>query len=352
MAPSETRMIQVLVAEGILLYVAIMVYFGHGVWLWRSEKRAGPKLARAQATIIEMLGASQLVPREIKSLRGLSQQLQIKLISDIAPNLSGEHRKWLAAVAEDLGLAAHARAGCRSKRWWKRLEGARLLTMLGADEDVLAALLKDRHPEVRAQATEWSADHPTLGVTTSLIALLEDPKGLPPFAIRDALLRMGTTVVESLAEYIASHSGRRVEEALEVAAGLADHRFMEPALSLSRDESPRVRATVARLMGALGGNLAVETLVSLLEDREPQVRAAAARATGELGYWPSAGTLAGLLQDPNWEVRRETGVALRALGAPGNLLLRCSLSDPNPDAVEMARLVLDLSNPAESAAKA
>ncbi len=94
---------------------------------------------------------------------------------------------------------------------------------------------------------------------------------------------------------------------------IAVHRFMEPALALSRDESPRVRATVAKLMGALGGNPGVETLVSLLEDREPQVRAAAARAIGELGHWPSAGTLATLLRDPSWEARREAGVTCSEL---------------------------------------
>ena len=351
MALSESLMLQVLAAEGILLCVASVVYFSHGVRLWWRRKRDAPKVARARATIIDALGASRLAPGEIESLRGLTPQLQIKLIGDLTPNLSGEHRKWLAAVAEDLGLAARARAGCRRNRWWKRLEGARLLTMLGADEDVLATLLKDRHPMVRAQAAEWAADHLTPEVAAGLIALLADPKGLRPFAIRDALLRMGNSVVEPLAEYIASHSGPRVEEALEVAAGLADHRFMEPALALSQDECPPVRAAVARLMGALGGNPGVETLMSLLKDPEPQVRAAAARATGELGHWPSAATLAAALRDPSWEVRRETGVALRALGAPGNLLLRRSLNDPNPDAVDMARLVLDLSNPVGSAAK-
>ena len=136
-----------------------------------------------------------------------------------------------------------------------------------------------------------------------------------------------------------------------ISGWIAVHRSMELALALSRDESPRVRATVARLMGALGGNPGVETLVSLREDREPQVRAAAGRATGELGHWPRAGTLATLLRDPSWEVRREAEVALRALGAPGALLPRRSLCDPNPDAIDMARLVLDLPNPVESAAK-
>ena len=73
-------MVWVLVVEGILLSVALMLYFGHGSWLWWSEKRSGPKLAQARATIIQSLGASHLAPGEIKSLRGLSPQLQIQLM--------------------------------------------------------------------------------------------------------------------------------------------------------------------------------------------------------------------------------------------------------------------------------
>jgi HEAT repeat protein len=88
-----------------------------------------------------------------------------------------------------------------------------------------------------------------------------------------------------------------------------------------------------------------------LKDREPRVRAAAAKAIGDLGDWPSAGTLDTLLQDPFWDVRREAGMALHALGGPGHLLLCSSLSDPNPDAVDTARLVLHLPDPAEPAAK-
>ena len=182
MGTSEILMIRVLVAEGILLGVALIVYFGHGVWYWWSEKRTRPKLAWGRGVIIEALGGSRLAAGDVKALRSLSPRLQIQLISDLAPNLSGEHLKWLAGVAEDVGLVARARAGCRSRHWAKRLESARLLTMLGADEDMLAALLKDRHPMVLAQATEWASDHPTPEVATTLLALLEEPKGLRPFA--------------------------------------------------------------------------------------------------------------------------------------------------------------------------
>ena len=349
MAFVESLVIKALAIEAVSLIAALTIFFIHGVWLWWSEKQAVSRLGLARAKINQALGVSRLEPGEIEPFRGLSSYLQIQLIREIAPSLNGEHLKWLATAAEDSGLASSARSACRSKRWRKRLEGARLLFILGGDEEVLATLLNDPHPIVRTQAAEWASDHPTPKVAIPLIALLEQPEGLRPFAIRDSLLRLGNTVVEPLAEYIASHSGRQVEEALEVAAGIGDHQFMEPALALCEDDSPRVRASVAKLMGALGGIRGVETLGALLNDPEPSVRAAAARATGNLGHWPSSPALSVLLHDPTWEVRRAAGLALGALGAPGNLLLRRSLSDPNPDAADMARLVLDLPIPAAAA---
>ena len=96
---------------------------------------------------------------------------------------------------------------------------------------------------------------------------------------------------------------------------------------------------------ALGGR-GVEVLVELLGDSTPEVRAAAARALGKLAHWPVAATLATLLRDRAWDVRREAGLALRALGAPGTLLLRRSLAHADPFTVDMARQILDLPEPA------
>jgi hypothetical protein len=41
-------------------------------------------------------------------------------------------------------------------------------------------------------------------------------------------------------------------------------------------------------------------------------------------------------------VRRQAGLALRALGAPGELLLRRTVAGDDPFAADMARLLLEL----------
>jgi HEAT repeat protein len=86
----------------------------------------------------------------------------------------------------------------------------------------------------------------------------------------------------------------------------------------------------------------VEVLMELLGDEDAGVRASAAEALGKLGHWPAAPSVARLLRDPAWRVRREAGLALRALGSPGQLLLRRSLADEDRFAAEMSRQILDL----------
>jgi HEAT repeat protein len=103
-----------------------------------------------------------------------------------------------------------------------------------------------------------------------------------------------------------------------------------------------VRAWVARLLGALGGEEHAATVTALLGDPEPEVRAAGAVALGRLGHWPAAPALAGLLRDPAWRVRRDAALALRALGAAGELLLERALRDEDQFARDMARQTLDL----------
>jgi HEAT repeat protein len=72
------------------------------------------------------------------------------------------------------------------------------------------------------------------------------------------------------------------------------------------------------------------------------VRAEAAAALGRLGDWESAGALAERLRDPAWVVRSGAALALRALGSPGTLYLRRTLTDRDPFAADISRQVLEL----------
>jgi HEAT repeat protein len=158
----------------------------------------------------------------------------------------------------------------------------------------------------------------------------------------DSLIRLRRHAVPSLARAIADPRGPAAPVALEVAARIADPALAAPAEARVADPDPRVRAWVARLLGALGGAEHAAAVGRLLDDPEPEVRAAAAVALGRLGHWPAAPALAALLRDPAWRVRRDAALALRALGPAGALLLERALRDEDQFARDMARQTLDL----------
>jgi hypothetical protein len=67
-----------------------------------------------------------------------------------------------------------------------------------------------------------------------------------------------------------------------------------------------------------------------------------ARALGRIEHWPSAPRLGALLSDGVWEVRSAAGLALRALGAPGELVLRRVAREGDGVARDVALQALDL----------
>ena len=300
---------------------------------------------------VVLIGASQKlvpVPSDFCSgaelLRALPESLRILLFIDFGRSISGEEKGNLRSLAQNTGVLANAEAGCRSLWWWRRLHSLRLLTVLHAGEDIGLSLLSDKNPLVRAQAAEWATDHPEPEVIKRLLELLGDPESLCRFYVEDSLLRMGPIVVDRLVEYLNTHIGKEIEEALKVSVGLPSPQFLEPALSLVKHENPAVRTLAASLLGSIGGDQAVETLRDLLKDTSAEVRATAASALGRLHYWPASSELADMLGDPDWYVRRNAGYALRAVGPPGILVLRQSTNNRNELAAEMARDALEFSD--------
>lgn len=345
MSISERLLPQFLIIEIVALVVILIIIFGHALWLrWRT-RHDDPRLASARAALAAILNEPD--PTRCTALRRdierLSTSQQVELVAALASSLDGGQRVTLTTLALDLGLIARAERHCQSRFWWRRLHACRLLTLVGGGETVVPSLFNDSHPDVRAQAATWAAEHPEPAIVAALLNRLAMPADGGRFAIEDSLLRLGRATIEPLAAYLTTHSGREAGAALEVAIGLADPRLLRPALTLCRDPEPHVRALAAMLIGALGGDETVQELLDLLGDPADDVRAAAAEALGRLGYWPAAASLALRLRDRAWQVRRAAGLALRDFGAPGLLFLRRALTDEDPFAADMARQLLDLS---------
>jgi hypothetical protein len=328
--------------EAALLVSALVVIFGHALWLQRSRRRDAALLARAHAALSEMLQRSDAAPDAAPVVGALSLALRIRLFSDLAVSLSGGAAARLTTLASASGLTAAAERWGRSRWWWRRLRGVRLLTVIGGGTSMVPGLLDDPNPFVRAQAAEWAAAHPTPDVIQRLLGALAGGGQLFRFSAQDALGRIGRQAIDPISDFLATHRGAPTEPVLEVTVGLPDARLLPSALRSAGDAAARVRALAAALLGALGGDQAVAALMRMLADQSTTVRAAAVRALGHLGEWQAAPRIAPLLRDRTWQVRKDTGLTLRRFGAPGMLYLRRAVADADPFAADMAIQMLDL----------
>ena len=337
----ERFLLAVALVEGALAALAYALLMAHALGLRIARRRNSSSLAAARTAVAAVLQADSPTSAVPAALAGLSPRRQIRVLSELAVSLGGEQRRRLLSLASDAGLEARARRWCASRLWWRRMHGARLLGLLGSGESVVPALFADRRAEVRAQAAEWAAWHPSAHVIGRLIEMLADPSNVCRFTVKDSLLRIGRPTVEPLADHLSTRSGAAAEAGLTVAVGLADPRLMSCGLRLIGDQRPPTRALAAALVGSLGGGEAAQALVALLRDPEPSVRASAAKGLAAIGHWPASPALVESLRDPAWAVRRQAALALRALGAPGLLLLRRALTDSDRFARDMAQTVLD-----------
>lgn len=331
-----------LIAEAFLAVLVVAILIGRGGWLSARRRIQGPRLARAARTIAAAVEGRAPDQAAVADLARLPRAAQIFAFGQLGDNLVGTQKQGLCRIAGRAGLIGKAEEWCTARRWGQRLRGARLLTLLDGGHDVVPHLLDDPRPEVRAQAAQWAGAHPEAESIDRLLAMLGDRETLCRFTVKDALLRVGRPAIEPLLRHLTEVDGDPAAEALELAAGIADSRFLRPALTHCRAAHVQTRSKAATLAGAIGGSQATTVLTELLRDDAPEVRSSAAKALGRLRHWPAAGALAECLRDRAWDVRLAAAVSLRGLGAAGVLVLRRAMSDSDPFARDMACQVLEL----------
>lgn len=339
---SEGLALSLVIAEAFLATLVVTVLIARGCLLSARRRAQGPRLARATQTITAAVEGRAPDHAAVRELAGMPRGAQIFAFGQLGDNLVGAQKQELSRIAGQAGLIDKAESWCGARRWGQRLRGARLLTLLEGGHDVVPRLLDDPRPEVRAQAAQWAGAHPDAASIERLLTMLGDSETLCRFTVKDALLRVGRPAIEPLLHHLTGADGDPAAEVLELAAGIADTRFLRPALTHCRSQHVATRSRAAALTGAIGGAQATAILTELLADDAPEVRASAAKALGGLRHWPAAGALAECLRDPDWNVRKAAALALRSLGAAGVLVLRRAMTDSDPFARDMACQVLEL----------
>jgi hypothetical protein len=339
---SEHLLNIIMVIELSLLALAVSSYFLHGLWLRVTSRRRERLSQTARDSLVRLITRGTVNLEDIALVTSLPFEIQSIAFLEISRNLSGTGKERLKFVAQQVGLIDRGRELCRHRRWTRRLRGARILSGLDIPDPLVQTLLADPHPAVRAQAAEWAAAHASPEIVGAMLELLADPATPARFAVQSALLRMGSAIAAPLSVFLETHSGRAAEAGLRVAETIAEPRFLESAMRLSRADDPAVREAAAKLLGGIGGAESAARLIEILGDDEARVRAASASALGRMRYWQAGSLLAERLRDQRWVVRRDAGLALRALGAAGTLLLRKALKGDDRFAADMAEQVLGL----------
>lgn len=331
----------ILAIEGVALVAALIIIFGYAVWSTRTRRSRARRLTAARAIIATHV-ESQRVPRDhMLMLASLSRDDQLRLFVELAPSIGDAGRAWLRALATELGLLDDAIRQARSSRWWTRLVGARLLTIIDADPQTMHPMLADDEPMIRAQIAGYVAQHPTPEGIDALIGMLAAPDAIVRFAAKDGLMRLGAAASPTLVSRLRDPADPQIIPLLEVACATATHAYMTAATAYHRDGRPEVRLLVARLLRGIGGPAAAEHLTRMASDTAPKVREAAIEALGHLNHWTASPVIAKLLDDPVARVRLSAALALDRLGPTGELLLRRAKGKGSERAAAAASRILD-----------
>ncbi len=284
----------------------------------------------------------------VRAIRALPQGTAIGYVSLLArQTIPAAQREELAASLRGEPWIAAALAQRSSRFWWRRLEAARALSLVGESRDRAAvdALIFDPHPAVQVAAISALprvADAVLIG--SVLDRLFRFPKVVRQY-LTSVLRQTRSAVGPALALRI-RHGTELAELAswIELAEVIDDHEAIAAALLRGDHPAEGVRRAVARALRRHPGPDALRVLSALVGDRAPSVRAAAARTLGELGATASAPVLAPNLSDPVWLVRLRTAIALAQLGERGRAVLRAARDGDDRFAADMASMISGLSD--------
>lgn len=272
---------------------------------------------------------------------------QLRLIT--ASQLAEEQRASLAAIVRNDDWVEKTLGGGFSRRWWKRMDAARLLSvvMRPADAPLLRRLVQDRNPAVMSAATGAIAGNADQALIQTVVRGLSKCASTVRQQQMRALRSHPDAATETVvAELQAANSPDQICSLVLLAEVLGTPQALAATVPLAFHEKPEVRATVARALRTCFTTASVEAARMLLQDKDWRVRAAAARALGSLKDADAIALLQSALQDESWWVRFRSALALGALGGDGEEALATAAISGDDYARDMAMVVGGLTEPA------
>ena len=294
-----------------------------------------------------LVGGSDVTP-VVMTLRELPaasvmEYILLLLRSMVPP----ERRVELAAALRDEAWVGRAVGRAASRLWWRRIEAARALSLVGTPADRLTVqrLLEDAQPEVAIAAV---ACLPCVANADMINRELDRYATLTP-VLRQYLLATMREVAALADPQLAARLRPDAEpvalaERVRLASALALPCALRAAVALEKHDNAAVRAAVANALSRLPCAASLRSLGALLRDTDAEVRREAAASLGALGSPLALQMLTTAMRDPIWQVRRRAGLALAQLGERGRLVVNSLRADADPYVASMATLASGLTD--------
>jgi HEAT repeat protein len=331
--------------SALLVGTATLLVFAHRrAQRFARAQRAGLDVLREPLRMLMMReDAGQALAAALATLD--SDVATSQLLSIAGSRLGPEELRALAPLIRPAQWVENVLACGSSRTWWRRMDAARMLAVVGTprDRSLVARLLVDPHPAVASAATDLIVAQTDPPLIESVIL------GLPacPSTVRQQHMRALRSHADEATAFLVPLLGEPTsDEVLRIRVQLAETLGTPAALAAvivhAWHPVPSVRATVARALRSCFLPAGMETAHVMLHDDDWEVRAAAARALGGLQAVAALTDLEAAMSDESWWVRFRSALALRGLGARGEAALQDATRSDDPYARDMAIVALGL----------
>ena len=262
-------------------------------------------------------------------------------------NAPEEKREELAVSLRDAKWIRRAIAFADSPRWWRRIEAARAIGLVGtaADRDAVRRLFNDAQPAVAIAAV---ACLPRVADAELVGAVLDRYASLPMMVrhyLESTLGEMRGLVEPELVKRLRSDAPAiALAHWASLAGALMSPVRAEGRRRRSRRTSrPRCARRSRTALRRVPNEATMLTLSILLCDESPLVRERAAASLGHIASPQALPLLQGSMRDASWAVRRRSALAMAQLGEGGRLAIRELTRDADPYVANIATVVSGLS---------
>lgn len=314
--------------------------------------RSAARSSEADVTLAEPLHRVMLGDDSGESLAAALMELEPavavrELLAIGGTRLSADQRRTVATQVRHSPWVRDAIAAGYSRKWWKRLEAARLLAMVCDEDDreLVARLVTDDHAAVASAATAAISGC----VSAEFVWAIVDGLPMRPAAVRlqqcNALRsHAGIATEAAVARLSAPATAVQLRAWIHLAEVLATPAALAAVVQHASHPDVEIRTGAARALRRCFSPASSAAVTSMLLDVDWRVRAAAARAVGALNANEAIPLLRDAMHDEAWWVRFRAGLALADLSNPGRAALDEVRNSPDPFARDMATLVGGLSD--------